>query len=705
MDSTLPIMLDVPNEIQKLKNYIRNRLKRAAGKNSIYLYYILHTFIKKLDLVESSIDETAISNKNDYSRIYLNVIGGKGKRMKKMLHFKSDLAKYLWLIQHELVNQAEILRGPQAPFFWSRFAYLSMLFDDQYMKFSSCYASSVECRIVIQHEYRSIPSPMSTVLLPRPSDAPISLWSSLRSPSTGPFRLTVPLATKAVLEKVPRNDAGNDRGLLTLAFVPNNENSFFKDTENKGLKKKEHRQVKQRRKGYKNKLWISFVLVLVFCSPCESSSDIDIHKTLRSDRCERGMFLTKPCPMSDYNLKLIIQYCEFPCDSGLEPQCIPVEEGSVYICAKTRIICQPGVKWTPFIKERDASQVMILKGLCPSGFYQLDISDCFDACRDKHKDISKLPVDLLLYSVGDVKSESLVYCNYLDGYFNKEGRLTIGYDHEFAENPYFCSDVAKVGNPCTSTQQLLPNGTCASQCEAGKTRDAYSNFTCQISRPRPTTKEPMTDTSSITLTVISSTQSAKTTVFTTVAPQSSGDVIIAGGIVAGGIAGVILIIGAIALVIYCVRHKNRNGENVINTRTLNQNCVTYNVLADAETGTVNFMNANSDVSDVAITRTSSGDTGFPSHGSEFDQSPDEVSTESGTSESGYLEERNGQQVHDLVGVEAIRQPNMAEEDSEETECKTPYLPQITGVATPVNVVKPMERQDDVRMKLLKDFEE
>jgi hypothetical protein len=89
---------------------------------------------------------------------------------------------------------------------------------------------------------------------------------------------------------------------------------------------------------------------------------------------------------------------------------------------------------------------------CPIGTFQPTESNCIQACLNKHADMAYLGDRYVVSSAGDNVNPTFVYCNYMKGYYNPEGKLTLNYDMDLIWNPDFCVNE----NKCKNGQFPLP---------------------------------------------------------------------------------------------------------------------------------------------------------------------------------------------------------------------------------------------------------
>jgi hypothetical protein len=113
--------------------------------------------------------------------------------------------------------------------------------------------------------------------------------------------------------------------------------------------------------------------------------------------------------------------------------------------------------WRVRKDEEDPSKVKIIVEKCPTGYFQETNSNCINACKSKHLDLTNIEEKYLIYSVGNHINATKVYCNYNKGYYNRAGKFELDYDRESEHEPYFCSGNAEESNPCVERQKPLPS--------------------------------------------------------------------------------------------------------------------------------------------------------------------------------------------------------------------------------------------------------
>ncbi|XP_060554404.1 uncharacterized protein LOC132715423 isoform X2 [Ruditapes philippinarum] len=213
----------------------------------------------------------------------------------------------------------------------------------------------------------------------------------------------------------------------------------------------------------------------------QSLSKIQTFVSLSTPYCNpSNLNMTCPFQGSD-NMQLLIDRCEFKkmCSSGYTPLCVNNEKGMAFICAPVHLRCEKGHWWRVMKDEEDPSKIKVTVEKCPTGYFQETNSNCINACRSKHLDLTNIEEKYLIYSEGNHISPTIVYCNYKEGYYNRAGRLLLDYDRESKHEPYFCSGNAAKNSPCVEGQEPLPNATCVLPCNPHECRDDHDNFICK----------------------------------------------------------------------------------------------------------------------------------------------------------------------------------------------------------------------------------
>ncbi|XP_060554410.1 uncharacterized protein LOC132715424 [Ruditapes philippinarum] len=232
----------------------------------------------------------------------------------------------------------------------------------------------------------------------------------------------------------------------------------------------------------------------------QSLTEIQTFVSLSTSYCNpSNLDMTQTClfPGSD-KLRDLLDYCEFnkTCLSGYTPVCVNTEKGMAFICAPMHPICKKGHWWRVMQDEENPSKIKVIVEKCPTGYFQETNSNCINACRSKHLNLTNIEERYLIYSEGNHIYPTIVYCNYKEGYYNRAGRFLLDYDRESVYEPYFCSGNAEVNNPCVEGQKPLPNGTCVLPCNPNECRDDHNYFIC-----KQTCRDHLRDGHSITVTV------------------------------------------------------------------------------------------------------------------------------------------------------------------------------------------------------------
>lgn len=68
-----------------------------------------------------------------------------------------------------------------------------------------------------------------------------------------------------------------------------------------------------------------------------------------------------------------------------------------------------------------------------------------------------MPKELLIYSEGDAKSPTMVYCNFKENYFNANGDFLIDLNSFMEHDRSFCSNIEYAKSPCPENKQILPS--------------------------------------------------------------------------------------------------------------------------------------------------------------------------------------------------------------------------------------------------------
>lgn len=205
------------------------------------------------------------------------------------------------------------------------------------------------------------------------------------------------------------------------------------------------------------------------------------YNTLDTPVCPRVTQTARPCPTSDSNFDWLMRLCHYRelCDPEFEPICIQVNGLSIYICSEKDLTCPPGIQRSVWIDNNsDPKYLMVLEKPCSPENYQITYSGCYDACQNLHLTVKDIPEEFLVYSYGDTKSPTWIYCNYLKGFYSRDGKFLLDYDQELKFNRDFCINVTQ-HDPCIENQYPLPNRTCVSPCEQGSYREVSDGFICK----------------------------------------------------------------------------------------------------------------------------------------------------------------------------------------------------------------------------------
>ncbi|XP_060560357.1 uncharacterized protein LOC132720278 isoform X2 [Ruditapes philippinarum] len=191
---------------------------------------------------------------------------------------------------------------------------------------------------------------------------------------------------------------------------------------------------------------------------------------------------SQSCQQSGFLLSETIKHCGFQslCEPEYKARCInTLEGGMAHICVPVDLSCEKGVWRKAWIDKENKNIVKVQEEICPERRFQPNKSNCFDACRKVHLDLNNLEDWYIVYSTGDNKSPTYVYCNYKKGFYNLSNKTFLNYDQDSAHEIYFCRNKKEINPGCVENKNPLPNGTCVAACASGECRDDHDHFICK----------------------------------------------------------------------------------------------------------------------------------------------------------------------------------------------------------------------------------
>ncbi|XP_053375177.1 uncharacterized protein LOC123533884 isoform X2 [Mercenaria mercenaria] len=217
--------------------------------------------------------------------------------------------------------------------------------------------------------------------------------------------------------------------------------------------------------------------ILTICDIARTATVIHRTKILTSviTGCD-----SRYCPPEE-NVKDVIKHCEYNITVGYSYKCFERSSNSRVQFATPDLICEPGYYGDPKVDWNNPGEVVVEKKQCPVGYYQPTRSNCYDGCQLKHSLLVLLDnyKQFKVYSKGDSVSPTKLYCNFLLGYYSKNGKNFLNYDKDFQwVYKSFCANVDD-SNPCTEGKVPLHNSSCVVPCYPGYERDVYDSFLCK----------------------------------------------------------------------------------------------------------------------------------------------------------------------------------------------------------------------------------
>lgn len=208
------------------------------------------------------------------------------------------------------------------------------------------------------------------------------------------------------------------------------------------------------------------------------------------------------CSSGKRNMSITCQtddQCGFTCGPTYKPTCVNTQEGeSGDICLPTNLTCEEGIRWVAKRDETDLNRFVVLEETCPEGTYQPYPSNCFDACRLKHRNTDNIPKQYAIYTKGDNKSPTFVYC--IDMKVNNLSTIIpLNYDQLDDQHDSQTCQYDENFDYCAEGKEMLSNGTCVEPCLPGICRDDLDMFSCQLDCSSMTRMSDMTSFGQISI--------------------------------------------------------------------------------------------------------------------------------------------------------------------------------------------------------------